>query len=109
MFIKGQIFQTDFQNECETQKPPFAKCVCLSSVPQPGPILCDPTDCPPPGSSVHGIFQARILESVAISSSKGNLPNPGIKPVSPELQAGSLSAEPPGKPRNNEAYLLSLN
>ena len=35
--------------------------------------LCDPMDCSPPGSSVHGIFQARILEWVAISSSKGSL------------------------------------
>jgi len=33
--------------------------------------LRDPTDCSPPGSSVHGIFQARILEWVAISSSRG--------------------------------------
>ena len=34
------------------------------------PILCDPTNCSPPGSSVHGIFQARKLEWVAISSSR---------------------------------------
>ena len=33
--------------------------------------LCDPMDCSPPGSSVHGIFQARILEWVAISSFSG--------------------------------------
>ena len=35
-------------------------------------ILCDPMDCSPPGSSVHGIFQGRILEQVAISSSRGS-------------------------------------
>ena len=34
--------------------------------------LCDPTDCSPPGSSVHGILQARRLEWVAISSSRGS-------------------------------------
>ena len=34
--------------------------------------LCDPMDCSQPGSSVHGIFQARILERVAISSSRGS-------------------------------------
>ena len=34
--------------------------------------LCNPLDCSPPGSSVHGISQARILEWVAISSSKGS-------------------------------------
>ena len=38
---------------------------------QPCLTLCDPVDCSPPGSSVHGILQARILEWVAISSSKG--------------------------------------
>ena len=35
-------------------------------------ILCDPVDCSPPGSSVHGILQAGILERVAISSSRGS-------------------------------------
>ena len=36
------------------------------------PTLCDPMDCNPPGSSVHGILQARILEAVALPSSKGS-------------------------------------
>ena len=35
-------------------------------------LFCDPTDCSPPGSSVQGISQARILEWVAISSSRGS-------------------------------------
>ena len=47
--------------------------VQFSSVAQSCPTLCDPTDCNPPGSSVHGIFQARILEWVVISSSRGSL------------------------------------
>ena len=34
--------------------------------------LCDPVDCGPPGSSVHGILRARIVEWVAMSSSKGS-------------------------------------
>ena len=34
--------------------------------------LCDPKDCSPPGSSIHGIFQTRILEWVAISFSRGS-------------------------------------
>ena len=34
--------------------------------------LCDPTDCSPPGSSIHGILQARILEWVAIPFSRGS-------------------------------------
>ena len=36
------------------------------------PTLCNTTGCNPPGSSVHGIFQARILDQVAISSSRGS-------------------------------------
>ena len=54
-------------------------------------------DCSPPGSSVRGISQARVLEWVAISFS-GDLPDPGIKPVSPALAGGFFTAEPPGKP-----------
>ena len=46
---------------------------------------------------VDGISQARILEWVAISFSRGNLPDPGIEPRSPALQAHSLPSEPPGK------------
>ena len=44
-------------------------------------ILWDPMDCNSPGSSVHGILQARILEWVVMPSSR-DLPNPGIKPMS---------------------------
>ena len=54
-----------------------------------------PLDCSPPGSSVHGILQARILEWIAISS-PGDLPNPGIEPESPALQVESFTAEPQG-------------
>ena len=54
-------------------------------------------DCSLSGSSVHGISQARVQEWVAISFS-GDLPNQGIEPGSPALQADSLPAEPPGKP-----------
>ena len=42
--------------------------LCVCSVTQSCPTLCDPTGCSPPGSSVHGIFQARILERVAMPS-----------------------------------------
>jgi len=53
-------------------------------------------DCSLPGSYVHGILQAGILEWVALPS-LGDLPNPGIKPGSSALQAYSLLPEPPGK------------
>ena len=56
--------------------------------------LCNPMD-----YRVHGILQAKILEWVAFLS-PGDLPNPGIKPRSPTLQADSLLAESQGKPKN---------
>ena len=55
--------------------------------------LCDPMDCSPPGSSVHGILQARMLEWVAMPS-PGDLPDTEIESRSPALQAGSLPSEP---------------
>ena len=61
-------------------------------------IFCDPMDCSPPGSSVHGIFQEGILEWVAISFPRGF--GPGIKlmsPASPALAGGFFTNEPAGK------------
>ena len=57
---------------------------------------CDRRDCSRPGSSDHEILQARILDWVAISFS-GDLPDPGIEPWSPALQANSLLTELQGK------------
>ena len=59
--------------------------------------LLDPMDCSLPGSSVHGILQARIWSGLPFPS-LGDLPDPGIEPRSPALQADSLLSEPPGKP-----------
>ena len=61
------------------------------------PTFCNPMDCSPPGSSVHGISQARFLEWVAFPP-PGNLPNPGIEPESPALAGEFFTAEPPRKP-----------
>ena len=44
-----------------------------SEVAQSCPTLSDPMNCSPPGSSIHGIFQARVLEWGAIAFSKGTL------------------------------------
>ena len=68
--------------------------------------LCDPMDCSPPGSSVHRIPQARVLEWVAISFSR---PDPRITPGSPALQEDSLLSEPPGKPSELEDTLKILS
>ena len=65
--------------------------VCAKSL-QSCPTLCNPVDCSPPGSSVRGISQARILEWVPMPSSRGSS-RPRIEPailVSLTLQAGSL-------------------
>ena len=73
------------------------KGVCVKLA-QSRPTLCDPMGCSLPRSSVRGILQARILEWVAFPS-PGDLPNPGIEPRSPALQADALPSEPPGKLR----------
>ena len=100
--------------------------------------LYDPIGCSLPDSSVSGILQARILEWVpslqgilltqgsnshllclpALADgffrappgkpSPGDLPNPGIEPRSPELQADSLPSEPSGKPMNTGVGSLSI-
>ena len=62
--------------------------------------LCDRMDSSPPGSSIHGHFQARILDWVWFPS-PGNLLGPGIKLVTPALTGGFSSTEPPGKPRED--------
>ena len=83
----------------DAHSPPLGK---VKLVIQFCPTLCDPMDCSPSGSSVHGILQAGILEWVAISfSSRSSWPRDQTS-IScrqpPELQAHSLPTEPPGKP-----------
>ena len=51
-------------------------CACAQS----RPTLCDPTDCGPPGSSAHGILQARPLEWGALFSSRASVPTWGLNP-----------------------------
>ena len=69
--------------------------------------LCNPMDCNPPGSYVHGILQARILEWDAVSS-PGDLPKPGIEPGSSALQADALLSEPPGRPGGDSVVIIIL-
>ena len=54
-------------------------------------------DYSPPGSSVHGPFQVRILEGLPFPT-PGDLPNPRIEPISPALTGRFFTTEPPGKP-----------
>ena len=126
-------------------------CAALCLVAQLYPTLCDPMDCSPPGSSVHGDTpgkntwggrRALLQGSFPTQGSNpgllhcswilycpqtvtreaqeywsgqpipppGDLPDPGIKPGSPALQADSLSAELPGKPQIscNYTHITSL-
>ena len=80
----------DFQEMKTSEKPKVLSCVFISLLPSKREMfhselcmlhaqsllscltLCDPMDCSPPGSSVHGILQARILEWVARSSFRGS-------------------------------------
>ena len=79
------------------------------------PTLCDPVNCSPPRSSVHGILQARILEWVAMPSSRGSSwprdqtwVSPGFA-VSPGMQADSLLSEPLRKLiKSNKQNLISV-
>ena len=81
-------------------------CVCICvfvcihrhahSVTQSHLTLCNLEACSPPGSSVHGLFQARRLEQVAISS-RGDLFHAGIELASPALAVRCFTTEPPGK------------
>ena len=65
-------------------------------------------DCSPPGPSVHGILQARMLEWVAFLS-LGALPNPGIEPMSPALTGRFFTTEPPGKVKMEDFMYLLIN
>jgi len=65
-------------------------CACVKLL-QSCPTLCNPVDCSLAGSSVHGILQARILEWVAISSSRGIFPTQGSNPHLLHWQMDSLS------------------
>ena len=57
--------------------------------------------------AVHGILQARMLEWVAVPSSRGSS-YPGIRPRSPALQTDSLPSELPGKPQNQVSHNIMI-
>ena len=74
-FVLVKEAEITYPGICGQTTLPTAICLlleCESEVAQSCPTLCDPMDCSPPGSSIHGILQARILEWVAISFSRGS-------------------------------------
>ena len=85
------IFNLDFQV-------PLTSGVCMHAESlQLCLTFCNPMDHNPLGSSIHGILQA--YWSGLPCPSPGDLPDPGVEPGSPALQADALSSEPPGKLR----------
>ena len=84
-------------------------CMCARLL-QPCPILGDPTDYSPPGSSVHGILWARILGGMAYPS-PGDLRDPGSNSSLLHFlqwQTGSLSLAPPGKLLYPSTQIISV-
>ena len=74
------------------------------------PTLCNPIDCSPPGSSVHGILQARILEWIAMASPRGSS-RPRDRTQVSHTAGGfldSLLSKLPGKPKNTGVGSLAL-
>ena len=74
----------------------YPKCCAVLSHSKSCPTLCDPMDCSPPGSSVHGDSPGKNTGVCCHALFQGSL-NPGIKPRSSALQMDSLLSEPPGK------------
>ena len=81
-------------------------CVCMHTESLQSCPLCNPMDCSPPDFSVHGILQARILECIAMPSSRGSF-WPRIEPTSPDLQMDSSALAHRGSPKGNTATFNS--
>ena len=84
-----------------------ACCAVLCLVTQSCPTLCNSMDFSLPGPRPWAFSRQQYLSGL-LGPPSGNLPNPGIEPRSPILQADSLPSEPPGKPKNTRVGNLSL-
>ena len=84
--------------------------VCALSSLQLCSTLCDPMDCSPPGSSVHGIIQARTLEWVVISLSRGSSqPKDWTRISCISCTAGRFfTIEPLGKPKGTISFQVNV-
>ena len=102
------VSHLSFEYELRVKRPGFGfglghpqkECVCL--VVQSCPTLCDPIDSSPPGSSVLGNSPGKNTRECP---PPGDIPNPGIEPRSPTLQADSLLSEPPGDVSKSSSHL----
>ena len=69
--------------------------------------LCDPIDCNPQAPPSMGFSRQEYWSGLPFPS-PGDLPDPGLKPGSPALQADSLPFEPPGKPIQKDKCIIPL-
>ena len=89
--------------------------VCMGAKLLPScPTLCNPMDCTPPGSSVHGILQARILECVAMPSSRGSSQTRDqnlLRLTSPAMAGRFFSTSAPWEalPRHHHCYKFGFS
>jgi len=101
-YLAPNISSVSVWQPCE----PSITCVlCCAQLLQLCLTLCSPLDYSPPGSSVHGILQARILEGVAMPSSRGSSQPRDwtcVSYINLHWQVGSLPLAPPGNP---ECYM----
>ena len=81
-------------------------CMCVRSVAQSHQTLCNTMDCSPPGSSVHGILQARILEWVAMPSSRGSSRSRDWSHIFLHWQADSLPLHQLGSTHLNDPHAV---
>ena len=96
LYVKKAVKRVDPRSSYHKENILKDCCCCL--VAELCPSLCEPKDCCLTGSSVCGISQASVLSEWVAISPPGNLSNSGIKPASPALAGGFLTAEPPRKP-----------
>ena len=99
------IFSADFSMATSLFK--SGTCVCAKSL-QLCLTLCDPMDCSLPGSSVHGILQARLLEWVAMPASRGSS-QPRDRTCISCSTGGFFTAEPSGKPKERNTLLYNTS
>ena len=112
-WLKMHVFKRGFESESRvtvrgfflalTYNLSWHLMVCADLCAQSCLTLCHPMDCSPPGSSDHGIPQARILSGLLFPP-PGDLPNPEIEPMSltsPALADTLFTTEPPGRLTSN--------
>ena len=103
--------QTRLSDWTELSKIILCMCLCVRVWSRFSRVwLCDPVDCSPPGSSVHGILQARILEWAVMPSSRGSSgprdQTSSVSLLSPALAGESLPLVPPAAAAAAAAKLL---